>query len=165
MKLRAATPRDVEDLFAIRCSVNENHQSREELATLGVTVESVAEMIRGGDYITTIAEVDGRPVGFTMAQTSEGYVFAAFIRPEYEGRGIGRTLMQAAEDGMRRAGVEEARLSTGADRRLRAVGFYRHLGWREAGLLEDGQIIFKKKLDGADEASSTESLGSAAAGK
>lgn len=146
MTLRSATARDADDLFDIRCSVNQNHQSREELATLGITVESVAEMIRGGDYVTTIAEVDGRAVGVTMAQISEGYIFAAFIRPDYEGRGIGRALMKAAENGLRSAGVEEAWLSTGAEPSLRAAGFYRHLGWREAGSLPDGQIIFKKNL-------------------
>ena len=36
MKLRTATKEDVETLFDIRCSVVENHQSREELATLGM---------------------------------------------------------------------------------------------------------------------------------
>lgn len=97
--VRPATAQDVEDLFDIRCSVRENHQSREELAAIGFTLESVAEMIRGGDYVTTIAEVGGRPVAFSMAQISEGYVFAAFIRTDHEGRGIGRALMEAAEEG------------------------------------------------------------------
>ncbi len=146
MKLRAATPQDADVLFDIRCSVVENHQSREELATIGITVESVAEMINSGDYVTTIAEIDGRPVGFSMAQISEAYVFAAFVRPGFEGRGIGRVLMNAAEAGLRDGGVREASLSTGADPDLRAVGFYRHLGWREAGFLDDGQIIFRKIL-------------------
>ncbi len=146
MKLRAATIYDVDALFDIRCSVVENHQSREELAALGITVETVAEMIEGGDYVTTVAEVQGRLVAFTMAQISQAYVFACFIRPEYEGKGIGKVLMNAAEGGLRRAGVSEAWLSTGADPDLRAIGFYRYLGWRESGFLDDGQIIFKKKL-------------------
>ena len=146
MNLRSASPLDVEDLFDIRCSVIENHQSRDELAEIGVTVPVVREMIESGDYVTTIADVDGRPVGFTMAQISEGYVFACFVRPGFEGRGIGRALMRAAEDGLRRAGVRRAWLSTGARDDLRAVGFYRHLGWHEDGFLEDGQIRFAKEL-------------------
>lgn len=146
MNVRAATKYDVDSLFDIRCSVVENHQSRDELAALGITVDSVTGMIEGGDYITTLAEVEGLPVGFTMAQISEGYVFAAFVRPEFEGQGIGKLLMNAAEEGLRRAGVREARLSTGGEPGLRAIGFYRHLGWREAGFLDDGQIVFKKVL-------------------
>lgn len=146
MTLRPTTGRDVEALFDIRCSVAENHQSREELAALGVTEASVRAMVEGGDYVATVAEVDGRPIGFSMAQISEGYVFACFVRPAFEGRGIGGALMEAAEDGLRRAGVRRAGLSTGADEGLRAVGFYRHLGWRDDGYLDEGQIRFTKDL-------------------
>ena len=144
--LRAVTARDVETLFEIRCSVAENHQSREELAAIGVTLESVREMIESGDYVSTIAELDGRPVGFSMAQISEGYVFACFVRPEFEGRGIGRALMDAAEGGLRKAGVKAAWLSTGSEPQLRAVGFYQKLGWKEDGFLDDGQLRFAKQL-------------------
>lgn len=146
MNLRSATARDVEALFDIRCSVGENHQSRDELRTIGVTVETVRDMIEGGDYVSTIAEVDGRPVGFTMAQISDGYVFACFVRPDFENRGIGRALMAAAETGLRQAGVDRAWLSTGSDPHLRAVGFYRRLGWQEDGFLDDGQIRFAKDV-------------------
>lgn len=150
MQLRVASVNDVETLFEIRCSVVENHQSREELATLGVTVESVRAMIASSDYITTIAEVstdaENRPVGLTMAQISEAYIFACFVRPGFEGRGIGRALMEAAETGLRQAGVRRAWLSTGPEPGLRAPGFYRHLGWIDDGHLDDGQIRFIKTL-------------------
>lgn len=146
MKLRQASVADVETLFDIRCSVKQNFQSRDELADLGITVESVRDMVRGGDYVTTIADVDNRSVGFSMAQISEGYVFACFVRPAYESQGIGRALMNAAEEGLRRAGVKSAWLSTGSEEDLRASGFYRHLGWTEDGFLDDGQIRFVKSL-------------------
>lgn len=138
--------RDVETLFDIRCSVRENHQSREELADIGVTTQSVREMIAGGDYVTIIAVEDARAVGFTMAQISEGWVFACFVRPAFEGRGVGRVLMNAAEAGLRSAGVKRVWLSTGPGEHLRAMGFYRHLGWRHDGYLGDGQLRFTKEL-------------------
>lgn len=146
MNLRPATIADVETLFDIRCSVVENHQSREELASLGITVESVKEMVASGDYVTTIAEVDGQAVGFSMAQISEGYVFACFVRSECHGQGIGGALMKAAEEGLRCAGVKQAWLSTSEDEGFRAPGFYRYLGWVDSGHLEDGQIRFTKTL-------------------
>ncbi len=146
MKLRSAYSIDAETLFDIRCSVVENYQSREELASLGITLQSVKEMIEGGDYITTIAEEDGQPVGFSMAQISEGYVLAFFVRPDFEGKGIGQALMDATEEGLRRGGVQKAWLSTGPEPDLRAAGFYLHLGWYRDGYLEDGQIIFRKTL-------------------
>ena len=146
MKLRSACGSDAETLFDIRCSVAQNHQSREELAGLGITLQSVKEMIEGRDYITTIAEQDGQPVGFSMAQISAGYVFACFIRPEFEGKGFGRALMDATEEGLRRGGVQKAWLSTGSEPDLRAAGFYLHLGWYRDGYLDDGQIVFRKTL-------------------
>ena len=150
MKLRPALPVDTEILFDIRCSVVENHQSREELASLGITAQTIREMIEGQDYITTIAEANGRPAGFSMAQISEGYVFACFVKPDFEGNGLGRALMEAAETGLRNRGVQEAWLSTGQTPGLRAVGFYSHLGWYKDGHLDDGQIIFRKKLIAAE---------------
>lgn len=146
MQLRAAMPDDVETLFEIRCSVRQNYQSREELAELGVTPASVRAMIEGGDYVTTLAEIAGQPVGFCMAQCSEGYVFALFVRPGFEGRGIGRALMQDAEAGLLRAGITEAWLTTGGDPSLRALGFYHHLGWIEDGRFDDGQVLLRKTL-------------------
>ncbi|APX93773.1 hypothetical protein BWR19_12950 [Halomonas sp. 1513] len=146
MNLRPATTADIETLFDIRCSVTENHQSRDELAGLGITVESVGEMVASDDYVTTIAEVECQAVGFSMAQVSEGYVFACFVRPGFHGQGVGGALMRAAEEGLRRAGVKQAWLSTSEDEGFRAPGFYRHLGWVDSGYLEDGQIRFTKVL-------------------
>ena len=144
--LRSASESDVDALFEIRCSVTENHQSREELDGIGVTADSVRGMISSGDYITTIAEREREAVGFTMAQISEGYIFACFVKPAFEGQGIGRAIMDAAEEGLARAGVTQSWLSTGPGEDLRAVGFYRYLGWIESGNLDDGQIVFRKGL-------------------
>ena len=103
-------------------------------------------MLLGGDYVTTIADLDDLSVGFSMAQISERYVFACFVRPEYEDQGVGRALMKAAEEGLLGAGVTSAWLSTGSEQDLRAPGFYRHLGWSADGFLDDGQIRFVKSL-------------------
>lgn len=146
MTLRPATESDVETLFEIRCSVIENHQSREELADIGITPDSVAEMIRGSGYVAFIAEVEGQAVGLIMAEVSEGYIYACFVRPAFEGRGIGRALMEATEEVLRNRGVKEAWLSTGAGDNLRAIGFYTRMGWVRNGFLDDGQIRFEKKL-------------------
>lgn len=75
-------------------------------------------------------------------------MFACFIRPAFERRGIGRALMQATENGLRAAGVERVWLSTGGfdEPNVRALGFYRHLGWVDDGRLEDGQVVFRKHL-------------------
>lgn len=146
LTIRNATPDDTDTLFEIRCGVVENHQSRAALARVGVTPDSVAEMIAGGQYVALLAELDRAAVGFTMAHIPEGYVFACFVREGFAARGIGKQLMLATEAGLAQAGVESAWLSTGPGESLRAVGFYTHLGWRRAGFLPDGQIKFIKQL-------------------
>ena len=45
--IRAAEASDVDALFHVRCSVRENLQTREELAGIGITPESVAAMADG----------------------------------------------------------------------------------------------------------------------
>ena len=144
MEIRTATEADIPALFDIRTSVRENHQSLEELALLGVTPQGIAEMLRPTSR-AWIAEVEGQPAAFSMADTGEGTIFAMFVRPEYEGRGLGRALMREAETWLFEQGWGEIWLLTGSDPRLRANGFYRHLGWQEAGLQEDGQIKYVKR--------------------
>lgn len=146
MQIRSATPADVVDIFNVRCSVKENHLTPEELAALGITPESVNRMICGGDYIVPVALVDRKIAGFAMANILEGYVFALFVQPEYEGLGLGRALMQTLERGLIKRGVSKVWLYTGSEEGTRAPGFYRHLGWLDSGLMEDGQIKFCKKI-------------------
>lgn len=146
MQICPASPKDVEAIFAVRCSVKENHMSREELAELDITAASVTEMITGGDFIVPVVMVEGKVVGFAMAQISEGYLFALFIHPDYEGKGLGRALMEVVESKFSEHGISEAWLATGSESGIRAPGFYRHLGWVECGVMDDGQLKFCKVL-------------------
>lgn len=146
MQIRKATPQDVADIFDVRCSVKENHLSRAELAELNITPASVGEMITSGDYIVPVALIGGKIAAFAMAQISEGHVFALFVRPGHEGKGLGRALMCEVESGFTDHGVTEAWLYTGSEEGIRAPGFYRRLGWVESGVMEDGQLRFCKPL-------------------
>src|SRR5687768_10671487 len=120
--VRDAREDDVELLFDIRTSVRENYQSREELASLGITAESVAHML-ATEAKAWICEIDGHPVGFSMANERDRTVFAVFVRPEHEGRGAGRALLKAAEHWLFSRSPSEIRLSTGSDPALRSHGF------------------------------------------
>lgn len=142
--IRVAGEADVEALFDVRTSVVQNFQSREELAGIGVTPHTVTRMLRTTSR-AWIAEEDGRAVAFSMADADEGTVFAMFVRPEYEGRGLGRALMRHAERWLFDCGWSEIWLLTGSDPALRAVGFYLHLGWVPAGREADGQTKYVKR--------------------
>ena len=141
--IRVASEADVESLFDIRTSVLENHQSRADLARVGVTPDSVAQMLHSS-FRAWIASERKQDVAFSMADASEATVFAMFVRPAFEGRGLGRILMKRAEDWLFKQGCVEIWLLTDANRDVRANGFYRHLGWDDAGIQQDGQVKFTK---------------------
>ena len=147
MQVREARADDVETLFEIRTSVKENYQSREEIAELGITPETVTQMLQA-DCRAWVAEIDGRAVGFSIASATEKTIFGLFVLPEFEGRGAGRALVGEAESWLRSQGIEEIWLTTENDPQYRAYGFYLHLGWTIVEERPDGEIKLIKKLIG-----------------
>ncbi|WP_159710914.1 GNAT family N-acetyltransferase, partial [Geminicoccus flavidas] len=137
---------DVPALFRIRTAVVENAMTMAELAALGITPPSVAAALSRGEAAGWLALWGGQEAGFSMVRPAEGDVFALFVLPTYEGRGIGRALLREAERCLADRGVAEAWLCTGAEPGLRAPGFYRAVGWREAGRMPDGQLRFVREL-------------------
>ena len=145
MLIRVAQRKDIETLFDIRTSVIENHQSREEIAELGITPDSVAQMLQT-ECNAWIAELDGQSIGFSIANKTEKTVFGVFVLPSFEGRGIGRILMQAAEDWLWSNDIKEIWLVTGNNSKLRAYGFYLRLGWIPIGVESDGAFKGEMKF-------------------
>jgi len=140
--IRLANQADINAIFDIRTSVQENHLSRDQLAGMGITRETIRQAILEAPC-AWVAEVDGVPVGFSMADVEDGCVFAAFVLPEFEGRGLGRSLMDRAEAFLfqhhQMIWLETAEAS-------RASGFYRNLGWQPVENLPEGDIRFEKCL-------------------
>lgn len=122
---REAQPSDIVSIFDVRTSVKENHLSREEMQQMGITESVVADMIEES-CCTWVATVDDKVIGFSMILPDEGCLFAAFVMPEYEGKGIGRRLVKLAEQELFKY-HEMAWLET--DQNSRAMQFYIHLGW------------------------------------
>jgi len=146
MQIRIARPADVPSLFDVRTSVRENHQSVEDLARIGVTPETVATML-DGEGRGWVAEENGRIVAFSMADAAQATIFAMFVQPGYEGKGLGRALMDEAERWLFARGCDEIWLLTDRNPRVRANGFYQHLGWRNDGVQEDGQVRYTKRRE------------------
>nr|WP_169148833.1 GNAT family N-acetyltransferase [Azoarcus sp. TTM-91] len=144
MLIRKATPADIPALFEIRSSVRENRMSRAELAALGITRATLADML-AGDGRGWVAEASGQVLAFAMANAAQATVFALFVHPDHEGRGLGRRLMAEAERWLFACGCAEIWLVTDSNREVRANGFYRRLGWLEGGMEEDGQVRFIKR--------------------
>ena len=145
MQIRVAQLEDIETLFDIRTSVRENYQSRAEIAHLGITPESVAQMLQT-DCCAWLAEIDQQAVGFAIANQTEKTIFGIFVRPQFEDRGIGKQLMQAVESWFLSHEVTEIWLLTGDDPNLRAYGFYLHLGWVPIGQELEGDFAGEMKF-------------------
>ena len=98
-----------------------------------------AFLARNGRFCYT-AEEDGRVVGSVMAGTDgrRGYVYHLAVDPGRQGEGLGRMLMERAEESLREAGIEKAHLFIYADNP--AIRFYRRAGWH---LREDIEVMSK----------------------
>jgi GNAT superfamily N-acetyltransferase len=100
----------------VRLSVVENALSVEQLKERGITNASVAASLlthRKG----WVAEQDGRIVAFSMADRADWSIFALFVLPGYEQRGLGCRLLDLALDWLWENGAERVWLSTGPETR------------------------------------------------
>lgn len=141
LQIRAATATDVAGIFHVRCAVIENALTLVELAALGITPETVTGMIASGPCAWVAVE-GAEVIGFSMIDDEEGSLFAAFILPGHEGKGIGRQLVAVAEAQLftRHA---MCWLETGST--TRAAGFYRRLGWTSEQDVGNGDIRLEKR--------------------
>ncbi|NOZ59146.1 MAG: ribosomal protein S18-alanine N-acetyltransferase [Euryarchaeota archaeon] len=100
-----------------------------------------------------VAEVDRRVVGYVIARkvNSKGHIIAIAVDPGFRCRGIGRALMLAVEEELKKMGVIELWLEVRASN-TRAMRFYRRLGYSEKEVLKgyynDGEdaVVFKKHI-------------------
>lgn len=125
--IREADETDIPATFKIRTATTENAMTEAELAASGITPESVENLLRT-DGRCWVAEAGDRIVGFCIANVNSRSIWALFILPAYEGRGIGRRLLEAAVDWLWQSGAEVIWLAT--ETNTRAEGFYERLGWR-----------------------------------
>lgn len=102
-----------------------------------------------------VGEIEGRGVGlvtWTISQAGDpdgAEVRALAVAAAARGEGIGRALLEAAEDALRAAGVRRAWLVTTNDN-LAALALYQKAGWRLAtlrpGALEEARRTLKPTL-------------------
>lgn len=134
-KIRLATSADVRRLSELRLAVLENVLRFRN----SVTLDHYLWFVTNSEV--WVADVNGHIAGFSAADPRDGSIFALFIEEQYHGRGWGRALLAAACATLIRCGHTEAKLTTMPG--TRAEGFYRALGWIDAGASEKGEIIFR----------------------
>ncbi len=145
MKYREIKPEDMSAIFDVRVRTWHHPHGAEELERMGITHESVREML-----LTThrgwLAESHAEVVGFAMGNKKTGEMWVIAVLKEFENRGIGRSLMCLVEEWLVSEGCDELWLTTDANEDFRAVGFYKHLGWVD-WKIEDGDRFMKKRSE------------------
>ncbi|MET4575319.1 GNAT family N-acetyltransferase [Ottowia thiooxydans] len=146
---RIAAPEDATACIDLRGRTRENAFSREDLSALGVNEESWANGIAGGSMIGYIGDIEGRMIGYCFGDRDSGEIVVLALLPEYEGCGIGKSLLQLVVAEFRRRGFARLFLGCAADPGVRSYGFYRHLGWKPTGEYDDlGDEILELLIDG-----------------
>ncbi|NKB66668.1 MAG: GNAT family N-acetyltransferase [Candidatus Latescibacteria bacterium] len=130
MEIRPITAADIPALFAVRVATRQNTLSLDELNQLGITPESVRQLMRSS-HRGWLCQDGDQVVGFAMGNGDTGEMWVIALLPAYEGRGIGARLLQAVEDWLWSLDWQQAWLTTDTDTDLRAYGFYRKQGWQD----------------------------------
>lgn len=125
--IREATPNDIPTLARLRLSVRENVLSRPDL----ITQHDYSEFLfnRGKGWV---CEVDGEIAGFSIVDLVDKNVWALFVDPDFEKRGIGRQLHDEMLDWYFSQTNDTLWLGTAPG--TRAEEFYRKAGWENAGM-------------------------------
>ena len=126
MNFRQATTEDIPQIQIVRNSVKENQLSNPNLIPDDLVEEFITK--RGKGFV---CEIDDKIVGFSIVDFVENNVWALFLLPEFEGKGIGKKLHQLMLDEYFSKTKETIWLSTEAN--SRAENFYKKQGWKNAG--------------------------------
>jgi GNAT superfamily N-acetyltransferase len=139
INIRPAEIADIPAIFHVRTSVVVNLMTETELATIGITRQSIESMLEAGEARAWCAEVENEVVGFSLAFRSERELAALFVLPRYEKRGFGSALLDQAVNWLESHGREPIRLVT--DRETPAYRFYKTRGWVDLGYGPEDEVL------------------------
>ncbi|MBK9336886.1 MAG: GNAT family N-acetyltransferase [Lewinellaceae bacterium] len=136
MIFREASLRDIPQIQLVRHAVRENILSNPALVTDADCATYLSERGKGW-----VCEADDHIVGFSIVDLVGNNVWALFLRPEFEGRGIGRQLHDRMLDWY--FSKTPNTLWLGTEPGTRAEKFYRTVGWTETGVHGKGEVRFE----------------------
>lgn len=140
MIIRKAVPEDIPEIQYVRNSVKENILSDPNLVTDKDCNDFI--MKRGKGWI---CEIDLKIVGFSIVDLQENNVWALFLHPDFENKGIGRKL----HDIMLNWYFNETNktLWLGTSPNTRAEIFYRKSGWQQIGKHGKNELKFEMTFE------------------
>ncbi|OSZ79859.1 GNAT family N-acetyltransferase [Chitinophagaceae bacterium IBVUCB2] len=140
MIVREAQIEDIPQIQMVRNSVKENMLSDPAL----VTDKDVEDYIinRGKGWVS---ELDSVITGFAIVSVTDNNVWALFMNPDYEAKGVGKKLHDEMMNWYFSQTDKTIWLSTSPG--TRADTFYRKAGWKEIGVYGKGETKFEMTID------------------
>lgn len=136
MIVREASLADIPQMQVIRNSVKENALSNPDIISGKDYMEFISERGKGW-----VCQTEKQVVGFAILDVREANIWALFVHPDFEKRGIGRKLHDQMLQWYFSNYTQTLWLGTAPD--TRAQIFYRLSGWREVGLHGKGEVKFE----------------------
>ncbi|WP_412476218.1 GNAT family N-acetyltransferase [Flavobacterium sp. TBRC 19031] len=136
MKIREATINDIDNYMIVRMAVKENVLNNPALVPKQDNVDYLTKYGKGW-----VCEIENTIVGFSIVGLQQRNVWALFVHPEFEGKGIGKKLHDVMIDWYFKQTNENIWLGT--EFNTRAEQFYRNAGWVEVGTNGDDEIKFE----------------------
>jgi len=129
-KIRPAQAQDADALT--KCIDTAYAIYNDRIIDLPAVSEGIAEDIRA--HNVWVAEADQSVVGGLILIPRDGFALLAnvAIDPIFRGRGLGRRLIERAEEECLRLSLRELRLTSHVAM-PETLGLYEHLGWKETG--------------------------------
>ncbi|MEQ1552649.1 MAG: GNAT family N-acetyltransferase [Ferruginibacter sp.] len=140
MLIREAKIEDISQIQVVRNSVKENTLSDPKLVTDNDCEEFILHRGKGW-----VCEINNMIVGFAIVDLKENNIWALFLHPQFEKKGIGLQLHNIMLNWYFKQTKKTLWLGTAFN--TRAEVFYRKAGWKEVGKHGDKEIKFEMSFD------------------
>ncbi len=141
MIFREATVNDIDKYMVVRMAVKENVLNNPALVPRQDNVDYLTKYGKGW-----VCEIEGQIVGFSIVGLVQRNVWALFVMPAFEGKGIGGKLHDIMIEWYFSQTGETIWLGTAHG--TKAATFYKKRGWIENGTHGTNEIKFEMTHEG-----------------
>lgn len=136
LSIRQYQPDDRDDVVALWSDVLADSQP------WNAPEEIIRRKLLANDGLFFVGELDGRVVATTLAGYDgvRGWIYSVAVDRSLQGRGVGRRMMQAAEEALRERGCPKINLQVRSTND-RVVAFYEALGYRTEDRISLGKPL------------------------
>jgi len=137
---REAMMKDIQQIQVVRNAVRENRLSNPSLITDADYEVYLFSRGKGWVYVE-----DDLVVGFSIVDLKDNNVWALFVHPDFEKKGIGKKLYDSMMGWCFKQTKETIWLGTSPG--TRAAQFYKMQGWKETGMHGKKEIKFEMSYE------------------